>query len=62
MAVLKGQQLQVFRLDAAGLKPSASGSRITDQGRLRVAVQGTDGNLYLATDANPGQILRVTPS
>jgi glucose/arabinose dehydrogenase len=24
-------------------------------------VEGPDGNLYLATDANPGRILRVVP-
>jgi glucose/arabinose dehydrogenase len=29
---------------------------------LRSAVQGPDGNLYIATDADPGQILKVVPS
>jgi glucose/arabinose dehydrogenase len=35
---------------------------IENQGRLRTAVQGPDGNLYLVTDADPGKILRVVPS
>ena len=36
--------------------------RITDRGRLRVAVLNpTNNNLYLATDADPGSILRVIP-
>jgi len=62
VAVLKGQQLHVFKLDAAGLKPTGDWTAVTDRGRLRVAVQGVDGNLYVATDANPGQILRITPT
>ena len=35
---------------------------LTGQGRLRSAVQGPDGNLYLSTDADAGAILKVTPS
>lgn len=62
MAVLKGSKLLVLALDAAGTGVVAETSAVTDQGRLRSAVQGPDGNLYLATDANPGRILRVTPS
>jgi aldose sugar dehydrogenase len=59
VAVLKASRLQVF----TSLDPGATQSTnvVTDRGRLRVAVQGPDGNLYLATDANPGSILRVTP-
>ncbi len=34
--------------------------RIHDQGRLRVAVEGPDGALYLTTDSATGSILRVT--
>ena len=61
IAVLKGQQLRVFAIDGdVGIK--SEWIRITDQGRLRVAVQGPDGNLYLAVDANPGSILKVVPS
>lgn len=31
-------------------------------GRLRVAVRNADGNRYVATDENPGPMLRVVPS
>jgi glucose/arabinose dehydrogenase len=37
---------------------------LTDRGRLRSAVQGPDGNLYISTDAadRAGAILVVTPT
>ena len=41
---------------------SVAAATITDKGRLRVAVMGPDGALYLATDADPGLILRVVPA
>jgi glucose/arabinose dehydrogenase len=60
MAVLKGQQLRVLRLNSTGTALDAQWVRITNQGRLRVAVMHpTNGVLYLATDADPGRILRV---
>ena len=46
---------------AAGRRSSSSGSGSPNRGRLRVAVQGPNGDLYLATDASPGQIFRVHP-
>jgi glucose/arabinose dehydrogenase len=61
MAVLKGSQLHVvsfFNNDTKTLE----WTDITNRGRLRVAVQGPDGNLYIAQDANPGGILKVVPS
>ena len=62
MAVLKGQQLRVLRLDNNGLAVDTQWVSITDQGRLRVAVMHpSDGHLYLATDSDPGRILRVIP-
>jgi glucose/arabinose dehydrogenase len=36
--------------------------RITDQGRLRTAVLGPDGDLYVSQDAVSGSILRIHPS
>jgi aldose sugar dehydrogenase len=61
VAVLKGQQLRVFAIDGdTGI--ANEWTRITDRGRLRSAVQGPDGNLYLAVDADPGAILKVVPS
>lgn len=62
MAVLKGSQVRVLRLNTAGTSVIKSWTAVTDRGRLRSAVQGPDGNLYLATDSTPGSILRVTPS
>lgn len=61
MAVLKSQQLRVMKLDGPGNTMNQEWVRVTDQGRLRVAVQGPDGNLYVATDASPGRILRIEP-
>jgi glucose/arabinose dehydrogenase len=59
MAVLKGNQLKVLgRYDNGS---TVDFTDITDQGRLRSAVMGPDGNLYLCTDANPGKILKVKP-
>jgi aldose sugar dehydrogenase len=63
MAVLKGQQLRVLRLDNNGLAWVTQWVSITDQGRLRVAVMHpSNGHLYLATDSDPGRIFRVIPS
>lgn len=63
MAVLKGQQLRVLRFDSTGTAVAAQWTRITDRGRLRVAVMHpTNGVLYLATDSDPGSILRVRAS
>lgn len=62
MAVLKDQQLRVLAFDSDGASVSQEWIRVADQGRLRVAVQGPDGNLYLAVDADPGRILKVTPT
>ena len=62
VAVLKGQQLRVLAFDQSGGAVDQQWVRITDRGRLRVAVQGPDGNLYLAVDDDPGTILAVTPT
>jgi glucose/arabinose dehydrogenase len=59
MAVLKGTQLRMINLNPGQSDPG--GAVITNLGRLRVAVEGPDGRLYLLTDADPGQILQVTP-
>jgi glucose/arabinose dehydrogenase len=64
VAVLKDQELKVFQFNAAGTwdPPSEWTSFKNSYGRLRVAAEGPDGDLYLLTDANPGSILRVHPS
>lgn len=61
MAVLEGRQLRVIGFDSTGNQVEQHWVEITTKGRLRVAVQGPDGNLYLATDADPGAILKVVP-
>jgi glucose/arabinose dehydrogenase len=61
VAVLKDSELFVVRLDAAGTGVVGTSSHITDRGRLRTAVQGPTGDLFLAQDAFPGGILRVVP-
>jgi aldose sugar dehydrogenase len=62
IALLKGRKLLVVGLDAQGRFADA-GVGIGDQGRLRSAVQGPDGNLYLTTDNGGGadRIIRVVP-
>jgi glucose/arabinose dehydrogenase len=61
MAVLKDQYVHIIRFNGEDVIVGEA-ETITDRGRLRSAVQGPDGNLYLAQDANPGGILRVTPT
>jgi glucose/arabinose dehydrogenase len=56
MAVLKNQELRLVNVTTGQSSPIVSG-----QGRIRVAVEGPDGNLWVLTDANPGRILLVTP-
>lgn len=62
MAVLKDQHLRILTFDASRTSIKEELVRVTGQGRLRSAVVGPDGNLYVATDADPGRILKVVPS
>jgi aldose sugar dehydrogenase len=60
MAVLKDTQLRMINLGAGQIDPG--GAAITNLGRIRVAVESPfDGRLYVLTDANPGQIVKITP-
>jgi glucose/arabinose dehydrogenase len=61
-ALLKGRRLLVFALDSQG-RLTNSGGAITNQGRLRSAVLGPGGDLYLTTDNGGGtdRILKVVP-
>jgi aldose sugar dehydrogenase len=63
-AALKGTQLRVIVLNAAGTTTAAQAMVLTGFGRLRTPVQGPDGNLYVTTSNgdNKDEILRVTPS
>lgn len=62
VAVLKAQHLKVLTIDDQ-LKVTAEQRVFESQfGRIRTAVQGPDGNLYLSTDnSSNNQIIRVTP-
>ncbi len=64
MAVLKNTELRLLFLDGPGTTVTAwAVPPQLDLGvRLRSAVQGPDGNLYLATDATAGAVWKVTPS
>ncbi len=62
LAVLKDHQLRVIGLKGDTTTLEQQWAALADSPRLRVAVQGPDGDLYLATDQDPGVILRVTPS
>ena len=61
MAVLKAQQLRVVKRNTTGTATKAHWVAMHSYGRLRVAVLNANGNLYVATDENPGHILRVVP-
>jgi glucose/arabinose dehydrogenase/ribosomal protein L24E len=62
MAVLKDMHLRALFLDPAGALVREQ-VILTGQGRLRVATQGPDGNLYVATDigGGGGRIFKLTP-
>jgi glucose/arabinose dehydrogenase len=62
MAVLKNEQLRILAFNGDGTAVSQQWIPITNRGRLRVAVQGPDGNLYVAVDSDPGVIFKVTPT
>ena len=55
-AVLKGQEVRLVNVTNGASSPI-----VTGQGRIRTAVEGPDGNLWITTDASPGRILMVTP-
>lgn len=62
MAVLKGKYLKLLNLNEKNQVTSTEDLFANQFGRLRTAVMGPDGNLYISTD-NGGndQIIRVTP-
>jgi glucose/arabinose dehydrogenase len=60
---LAGQRLEVLQLDGPGTALISSRGVLTGYGRLRTAVQGPDGNLYVTTsNGTDDKILRITPS
>jgi glucose/arabinose dehydrogenase len=61
MAVLKGSQLHMVRISADGQRTEAQSIGLTNRGRLRTAIVGPDGALYVTTSNGGSQdvILRV---
>jgi glucose/arabinose dehydrogenase len=65
MAVLKGKELRVvFFDDFIGFSAIGETFEMRGAGRLRSAVEGPDGNLYITTDngSMKDQILKVVPT
>ncbi|HEY7104992.1 MAG TPA: PQQ-dependent sugar dehydrogenase [Acidimicrobiia bacterium] len=65
VSVLKGAQLRIVYLDDQfGLSTIGFSLTMTGAGRLRSAVEGPDGDLYVTTDNGGGtdQVLRTVPS
>lgn len=62
VATLKAQHLQLITLDAQNKVASEQPVFTNMFGRIRTAVQGPDGNLYISTDnAADNKIIRITP-
>lgn len=63
VAALRGQQLRILIFDQNN-KLQSETITLQNLGRLRGAVQGPDGNLYITTDNGGGQdqILRIIPN
>lgn len=60
MAVLKGSRLTFVRINGPTLQ--GTDTRLTTKGRLRAVRLGPDGSLWVAQDANPGSLFRLTPT
>lgn len=61
MAVLKAERLKILCFDD-NFQLVSDKDFITDKGRIRAATLAPDGNLYIATDKDNGQIIRVIPN
>jgi glucose/arabinose dehydrogenase len=62
MAILKDQHVHFIQLGSDFESVFREYERVDDRNRLRTAVQGPDGNLYVSQDLNPGAILRIVPT
>jgi hypothetical protein len=56
--VLKDEQLRIHNVN---VQDSPGRVILRGQGRLRTAVEGPDGRLYVPVDASPGRIITVDP-
>jgi glucose/arabinose dehydrogenase len=63
VAVLKDSQLRMFRLSTDGRVVTRQSIALTNRGRLRTAIVGPDGALYVTTSngGNSDAILRIEP-
>ena len=62
VTMLKGSHLKILTIDNSNKVTTTENIFVNQFGRLRTAVQGPDGNLYIATDnGKSDQIIRVTP-
>ncbi|MFN8016122.1 MAG: PQQ-dependent sugar dehydrogenase [Acidimicrobiia bacterium] len=63
VATLKAQELKIIKF-SADYKIEFDKTFFNEEfGRIRVATQGPDGNLYIATDdSSNGKIIRITPN
>lgn len=62
MAVLKGKHLKILTMTEKNQIANTEDLFVEQFGRLRTAVQGPDGNLYISTDnGGSDQIIRITP-
>lgn len=61
MAVLKGERVKIIKFDS-NYKVLFDKDVLSTFGRVRSAMQGPDGNLYITTDdSSDGKIIKVTP-
>lgn len=60
IAVLKGTRLSLMELGPTTV--TDVDEQLRDRGRLRSVVQGPEGQLWVAQDASPGALLRITAS
>lgn len=60
VAVLKGEHLRIHRIRRNN-QSDAGVIILSGRGRLRTAIRGPGGALYVLTDADPGSILKIRP-
>ena len=61
MGALKFRQLQRVSLDAEGRALGKPEVFAADIGRVRDVREGPDGLLYVLTEGEPGQLIRLRP-
>jgi len=62
VGILGGERIYILRLDAAGTQLTHTPINLPQGARIRSLVQGPNGDLYVATDSDSGQLWQVTPN